>query len=183
MAKPSQYPPQKRKEPGLLGKLFSTLVQLVFWLLVSLIFSIAIEWIGIAYFWPEQGANHAKSVFVGDQAYLNHQFRDRSAMIKDSVVIYTQQSVDWIGRQSWPKVIAATDSPIGVAGLAAVKDKLQSLLVVHQGYLQASMWVSQSFVIRLTLILFSLPIFAVATLVGAVDGLVERDLRRIRKFS
>ena len=37
---------------------------------------------------------------------------------------------------------------------------------------------TQTFVIRLALILFSLPIFLVAALVGGVDGLVERDLRR-----
>jgi integrating conjugative element membrane protein (TIGR03747 family) len=45
-------------------------------------------------------------------------------------------------------------------------------------YLEAASTVTQTFVIRLALIVFSMPVFLLAGLIGAVDGLVERDLRR-----
>ena len=62
MAKSQQYQPPRRKEPGLIGQLFSALVQLMVWLVISLMLSIIIEWLGMIWFWPEQGADHAKAV-------------------------------------------------------------------------------------------------------------------------
>ena len=66
MAKSQQYQPPRRKEPGLIGQLFSALVQLMVWLVISLMLSIIIEWLGMIWFWPEQGADHAKAVLAAD---------------------------------------------------------------------------------------------------------------------
>ena len=163
MAKQQQYQPPRRKEPGLIGQAVSALVQLVIWLVISLMLSIVIEWIGMVWFWPEQGA---------EQLY------NQSLTIKKDVIATTQESVSWIARQSWLKTLLNKVPDVPEGSFSSVEKSVHDLYQQHRDHLQASTYVTQTFVIRLALILFSLPIFALAVLIGAVDGLVERDLRR-----
>ena len=168
------YKPPKRKEPGLIGKSISAVVQLSIWLLVSLLISIIVEFIGISYFWPEQGENHAKQVLKQDLIYLNtklklgsHTYRymaaDKSINIKNGlgkINIFDQLKQ------------ATHHSDSKVSGL------VMSIYTRYEQHWQAIIPVTQIFVIRLALIMFSLPAFLLAAGMGAVDGLVERDLRR-----
>lgn len=179
MAKPQQYQPPRRKEPGLIGQLFSALVQLLVWLVISLMLSIIIEWLGMIWFWPEHGADHAKAVLAADRAYLNQQLYDQSLDIRSDIIALTGEAVGWVSRQSWLKTFLH-DVPNVADGsfLSSLQIWRYDLYQQFDDYLQASTYVTQTFVIRLALILFSLPIFLVAALVGGIDGLVERDLRR-----
>lgn len=178
MAKKDQYAPPKRKEPGLVGSVFSGLIQLCIWLVISLLISIVIEWIGMIWFWPDQGANHARTVFISDENYLNQHLKDSTSTIKAEVIDFTNSVVSWIDNQSTlQKVIEhlpsfSEDKFSGLRGWAI------RTYENFDEYLEASGYVTQTFFIRLSLILFSLPIFFLAALVGAVDGLAERDLRR-----
>ena len=179
MAKPQQYQPPRRKEPGLIGQLFSALVQLLVWLVISLMLSIIIEWLGMIWFWPEQGADHAKAVLAADRAYLNQQLYDQSLAIRSDIIVLTGEAVVWVSRQSWLKALLHNVPDVADGSfLSSLQRWGYELYQRFEDYLQASTYVTQTFVIRLALILFSLPIFLVAALVGGVDGLVERDLRR-----
>ena len=178
MANTQQYPPPKRKEPGLIGKLFSAQVQLCVWLLISLVVSILIEWAGMIWFWPDQGSEHAKMVFIADQNYLNDQLLQTSSSIKSDIISFTHDSVKWISEQSWLKRAAESISVSPETDLSELQAWSYQQYVQFDVYLKASSYVMQTFVIRLALIIFSLPLFLIAALVGATDGLVERDLRR-----
>ncbi len=178
MAKPQQYQPPRRKEPGLIGQLFSAIVQLVVWLVISLMLSIIIEWIGMIWFWPEQGADHAKTVLAADHAYLNEQLYDQPLKLKNDVIAKTHETVSWIARQSWFKTFLNNVPDVPDSGFSSLQKRAHDFYQQYRDYFQASTYVTQTFVIRLALILFSLPIFIIAALVGGVDGLVERDLRR-----
>ncbi len=101
MPKQQQTPVPGRKEPGLIGKLLSATVQLTAWLIISLLLSIIIEWIGINRFWPEQDSNHAKTVLAMDQRYLNQSLKNESLVIKGQVISATATAVNWIAQQSW----------------------------------------------------------------------------------
>jgi len=48
-------PAARASDRGLLGILISA----VFWLFFSLLMSILIEWIGLTFWWPDQGSQHA----------------------------------------------------------------------------------------------------------------------------
>lgn len=179
MAKSQQYQPPRRKEPGLVGQLFSALVQLVVWLVISLMLSIIIEWLGMIWFWPEQGADHAKAVLAADQAYLNQQLYNESLVIRNDVIVFTGEAVGWVSRQAWLEALLNNVPDISEGNFFSSLQRWgYEPYQRFEDYLQASTYVTQTFVIRLVLILFSLPIFLVAALVGGVDGLVERDLRR-----
>jgi integrating conjugative element membrane protein (TIGR03747 family) len=91
----------------------------------------------------------------------------------------THEATSWIARQSWLNTLLynAPDVPDG-SFFSSLQGWGYGLYQRFDDYLEASTYVTQTFIIRLALILFSLPIFLVAALVGGVDGLVERDLRR-----
>lgn len=178
MAKQQDYQAPKRKEPGLIGKLFSALIQFISWLIVSLIISIGIEWVGMSYYWTDQGANHAKEVLAIDKSYMNLQLVSQSLEIKVRVVDLTFNAVSWIEDKQWLKSIGTLSHDSAPTMYSGVLNWVDHLLVKYSEHIEASKYVSQTFVIRLGLIVFSLPIFGLAILVGAVDGLVERDLRR-----
>ena len=180
MPKQQQTPVPRRKEPGLIGKLLSATVQLAVWLIISLLLSIIIEWVGINRFWTEQGANHAKTVLAMDQRYLNQSLKNESLVIKGQVINATATAVNWIAQQSWLTTLS-TGTPISkvsMGSMDAIQKWIHGLSDRYQDYWQAANYVAQTFVVRLALIFFSLPIFLFAGVVGAVDGLVERDLRR-----
>ena len=71
MAKDTRTAPPQRKEPGFIGRCFGFLVATFFWVIASLIISILVEWVGIAFFWQEQGSQHAYRVLLHDLGYLN----------------------------------------------------------------------------------------------------------------
>lgn len=180
MPKQQQTPVPRRKEPGLMGKSLSATVQLASWLIISLLLSILIEWIGINRFWTEPGANHAKTVLAMDQHYLNQSLKNESLLIKGQVISATATAVNWIAQQSWLTTLS-TGTPISkvsMGSMDAIQKWIHGLSDRYQDYWQAANYVAQTFVVRLALIFFSLPIFLFAGVVGAVDGLVERDLRR-----
>ena len=178
MPKQNDYPPPKRKEPGFIGKLFSATIQAVAWLIVSLILSIIIEWVGMAWFWPEQGAGYARKVLEGDLIYLNQEFYDQSLTTKKRAIGLTQQTIGWIVEQSWPQSLVRRAGNESNSLISSLQDWLDYLYQRYRDYIQASGYVIQTFVVRLALIFFSLPTFIIAAFVGAADGLVERDLRR-----
>lgn len=75
-----------RRPPGLLSNVFWHWPwQLVGMLLVSLIFSLIVEYVGIAFFWPEEGALHNKAVMETESRYFSEEFT-RSLLLSDPVV-------------------------------------------------------------------------------------------------
>lgn len=178
MANQNVSPPPRRKEPGIIGSLFSFILELLSWFIISLIFSILVEWVGMVYFWPEQGLKHAESVFEADLSYLNHQFINETYEFQNKVISLAKLAVDKIENVSWVKRINnAVPSP-PKNSIDSVQLWMHELLNKYSDYFQATKYVFKTFIIRLVLVVFSLPIFIVAIFVGVVDGLVERDLRR-----
>ncbi|MCG8315218.1 MAG: TIGR03747 family integrating conjugative element membrane protein [Pseudomonadales bacterium] len=172
------YAPPKRKEPGLIGNSISAMVQLLTWLLVSWLLSVAIEWLGMAYWWTDQQAEHARSVFESDLAYLHPSLTKNSHSLKQRITRWTDQSVQAVANISWPTYEKVGRGTGIHSSLIALRHWLLRLVSRYQDQLLAAQWVTQTFIVRLVLILFSIPLFFSLIIVGAVDGLVERDLRR-----
>jgi hypothetical protein len=83
--------------------------------------------------------------------------------------------LDFHARQSEAAAVAATGAASGLGGLK----RLTKRLLMH-GVQAAvvSMVVVQDTALRLLVLLFALPSVLLACLLGGVDGLVRRDLRR-----
>jgi len=173
MARESGESPPKRKEPGLIGRLLSSILNIVFWLFVSLVISIMIEWAGMAFFWPDEGVNHSKKMLEHEQYYLNHRLVNNSTRYIHSIYSVTQDINQWVTRVA--KKITLTSVRFSHNQYVRGINKYYQHVKV---YLEAIPYITQVFFTRIAIILFSLPAFILSGIFGAADGLIERDLRR-----
>ena len=133
-------------------------VRVVRWLLVSLVLSVVVEWIGMTWVWPDEGAAHAAGILREETGYLHDDFRGAAVRIVDGADWAYYWAFEWTGIEEGLKWVA---SAVGVVDYA-----LAGLLMV------------QVFMVRVVLLAFSAPAFALFGAVGLTSGLTLRDIRR-----
>lgn len=159
-----QQTPQTTQKSSFIGRLLGTLIG-------SLILSIIIEWVGMAFIWQDQGVNHSKQMMAQEFAWFSNEFQQ--SLLYSRPVALAQETVQflyqWIfvktGLQTW------LDTP---------KSSEWELWLFNymRSYIEATLYILIVFVIRLMIIILTSPLFMLAGLVGLIDGLVQRDLRR-----
>lgn len=173
-----QYaPPPPRQEPGLLAKTLGLPFRISTGLLVTLIFSIIIEWIGMAFFWPEEGARHAKDMMVAELNFLGLDFKD--GLFKPGPLIAHYVSVIYRYVFIDTGILAFIDQ---IPRYAQESSGLVGFIcrVMHAGieYVNSSVYITMVFILRLLLLIFAMPAFIMFIAVGMGDGLMQRDIRR-----
>lgn len=171
------------KQPGL----FITLFWLMPWkvigiLLASLLVSLIIEYAGMTFIWAGEGAEHSRQVMLTESGYLSEGFT-RSLILSQPVVAisaWIQQAYQWVfvdtGFISWVNTARSVHSQGGtVETLSRAGSWLARAL---WEYLQATVYVTIIFAIRVAILVLSVPLFIMVSVIGIVDGLVRRDLRR-----
>jgi integrating conjugative element membrane protein (TIGR03747 family) len=179
----AEAPPDPRRrdvQQGLISNFFTTLAQGIKWLLLSLVFSILTEWVGMAIWWPEEGREHSRAMLAAEISYLQQDF-GRSLMSADPAQ-FTKTVADqtyhllfeatrftdfvrWIGGQPKPKE-------------SGLRVRMRAVFQPIAEYVLAAMQVTQVFSVRLAILVLAVPVFGLFSLVAIVDGLVKRDLRR-----
>ena len=165
---------------GLVSRLLALLGHAIKWLVLSLVFSILTEWIGLAFWWPDEGLDHSRRMLATEIAYLQADF-GRSLLSSDPVrfarsIVDTVYHVlfeltrfvdliEWLGSAPLP-------------GERGLRLWLHGLYGVVADYVLAAMQITQVFSVRLAILALAMPVFGMFSLVAIVDGLVQRDLRR-----
>jgi integrating conjugative element membrane protein (TIGR03747 family) len=146
----------------------------MFWLFFSLLISIAVEWIGLAFWWPEQGAQHAIGMYESELAYLSGDLSN-SVFIRDpeSFAAALAKSVETAWQ--WSGLLSVID---WMGTPPEDSQPLQEIAHTAHEYAVATVFVTLVFAVRIAILILSLPLFVLFGLVGLIDGLVERDLRR-----
>ena len=67
---------------GLIAKSLTATAKVIQWLLLSLVFSILVEWIGMLLWWPDEGLDHSRHMLANEIGYLDTDFR-RSVVTAD----------------------------------------------------------------------------------------------------
>ena len=170
---------QPRQE-GIVAKTFGLLTKLAFWLLISLVFSIAVEWVGMTFWWPDEGAAHSQQMLTQELDYLNEDFK-RSIVTSDPAdyaLRFVAFSNEWLfERTGFSKTLAKLRRP-------PARDENKVMAGLRRGYVQVIDYVEalintvETFSVRLAVLTLAMPAFALAGLVAMTDGLVRRDLRR-----
>jgi integrating conjugative element membrane protein (TIGR03747 family) len=145
----------------------------------SLFLGTAFEIFGLYALWPAEGVGHARSHVTDDLDYLK-QF-PRSVFVPDTVA-FAREMADWA---RWPFDRMGVPQLIEKAAHAdSTPAKNAMARGLRQGYLEIVRWievfyhVAQDLAVRLSVALFASPAFFLAIMVGLVDGLVKRDLRK-----
>jgi len=174
----STAPREAQKPQGFIGKLLTLPFRLLWLLLASLLLSLLFEYIGIAFFWPDEGYQHSQRMFTAELGWLNEHFR-RSLMLS-----HPGQTIGALMHGAYDILFVKSgflafsqQAPINAQGksLIAVASRLY-LAIEH--YALASLYVVMTFLVRLAILLLSVPLFVLSVLYGLSHGLMRRDLRR-----
>lgn len=168
----SDAPVQKNAPPqrGLIATPLSLAGKTVTALLGSLFFSLVLEWTGIIFFWPEQGAEHSHSVMNKELGWFAGNVT-RSLLMTDPVM-----KMEAVLHQVWQWFFIDSGFIPWVEQLQKKADNEW----IHwiDTCIQATVYVTLTFVLRIFILLLSVPLFILAATVGFIDGLVRRDIRR-----
>ncbi|QEA38635.1 TIGR03747 family integrating conjugative element membrane protein [Pistricoccus aurantiacus] len=159
----------EKKRSGVIGSLLKLPFTLFWILLISMVCSIAIEWLGIYFDWFSQaGAEHARQTMISEMGYLDSQFT-RSLLVSSPVEFATcvvNTGHEWVFVKT------------GIAGWVEQGADSGGWAATIRTYLQAAMFVTLMTLTRCVILTLTSPLFLLAAIVGFTDGLVSRDLRR-----
>ena len=172
----SQRPAQKR--PGLIFGTLELCLRLLGLLFASLIFSIILEFVGMLWFWPEQGWHHSHAMWLSELGWLSDHFKN-SLLVEEpaqATAQVLQHLNEWVVvRSGW----AQSDAQLKLLRHEmSVQGQFAQVYVVMQDYLLAALFTVFTFVVRLAVLTLTMPLFLMAVITGAVDGLMRRDLRK-----
>lgn len=171
-----------------LSGLLERLLALAVLLISGLLLSIFIEWVGMIFVWPTEGAGHSERMLAAELAFLDQDFQQPVPPLSVRPATLAEQSAALVYRYSgleavlgWLTAPPAVSSSSTLPFMAALEPLLQSLrfhAAVFADFFIAAATIAQVYGVRLAVVALSLPAFLLFALVALVDGLVQRDLRR-----
>lgn len=162
---------QPQAHRGFIATWIARIFTVLLWLLLALIMSIITEWIGMNTKWKDQGANHSKQMITTELSYLNTDFQ-RSLLVQNPVQ-YAKNVAAKLHNVLYEKT--------GIMG-ALVKTlgdtKASKFARTVSEHVLAAIYITQVFAIRLAILSLAMPAFLIFAVVAAVEGLVQRDIRK-----
>lgn len=173
----NQYVRKARHMP-LTFKVLHGVVDLIWFLIIALVFSIIIEWCGMAFVWTDQGSTHSELVLKKELGYLQDDFS--KSIINESPAVtafdaalttkhYLFEASQINNFWAWLKIAPpdASKTRLTIARTAiAVNDYFQALINTTVIY-----------AVRVTVATLSMPAFFLIGIAALIDGLVQRELR------
>jgi integrating conjugative element membrane protein (TIGR03747 family) len=153
-------------------------------LILALVLVVAIQLVGHAWWWPEEGTAHTEAMLERELSYLSGDFRDSlisstPAMLAKSAaqtlyhylfeVTRLTEAMQWL-RQRFVRAPDPNETPLSV--------KVREGFVTAGAYFATAALAVEVFAVRATTLALSTPTFLMFGAVGLADGLARRDLRR-----
>lgn len=166
-------------EKPLWSRVLGGLTGFMFMLFLAWLFSVVVEWIGMVFFWSEEGAMHSYDMITTELAYLSDDFK--KGFLGLAPVDFARWSAsrldyylfEWTHFRNF---IAWGINPASDAG--NFHFSIAKMITVSAEYISALINVTQVFGIRLAVAILTTPIFILFGIAALVDGLVHRELRR-----
>tara|TARA_R110002110_G_scaffold158656_1_gene356127 strand:+ start:5688 stop:6422 length:735 start_codon:yes stop_codon:yes gene_type:complete len=172
--------PAREVQQGTLSRLFGRLSQAFNWLLFALAFSIVLEWLGMVFWWPEEGLRHSRKMLAAEVGYLQVDFR--RSLVSDDPARFAQTMADRTYRVLF-EMTRLVDVIDWLAGPPQTEEsglrvRLHWLYQPLAEFILAALQITQVFTLRVAILMLATPVFLLFGTVALVDGLVSRDLRR-----
>lgn len=178
MTSAQRPPPQPIQRPGLIVSAISLVLRIIGLLIASLLFSILVEFAGLLLFWSDQGWRHSQAMLTNELRWLSEHF-------KFSLIIQQpgQTIVQWLDfLNQW---LLVKTGFVDFSQQARVSSQsngfwgwINQLYMSIENFVLAAVYVTFTFVVRLTILVLATPLFLMASLSGFVEGLMRRDLRK-----
>ena len=158
---------------GWIAGLFSAIGRALRWLVLSLLFSIAVEWAGMTFWWPDKGLSHSRDMLAAELGYLEHEV-ERTLLSAEPAALGAAVArrmdeivVERTGMRQWSARAARV-----MPGESGVLDGARTAARRAEPYAVAALQISQVFAVRLTVLVLAMPVFGMFAVVALVDGLV-----------
>lgn len=162
---PDHAPPGPVRRPGLLGWIALLPGVLAGFCLGAWMLAIALEWLGDAFFWRNACASHSEQVLQATWYWWRGSAGAPVWLVEDLAI------VSGALQQGLTALIASLNGQSGLFWTKTVTTVIRCALLSAGN-------VTLTFLLRLTILLRAVPLFALASIIGLIDGLVRRDLRR-----
>ncbi len=169
-------PATRSEKRGLAGSLF----RLLLWIVGSLVVSILVEWVGMTWWWPEQGARHARDMLEAEIGYLASGVRT-SLVVEDTQAYartFADAGYEWLWRRTGLEALADSAARPPAPDAGTFRRWAHRLWRAVGEYVVAASHITQLFFVRIAVLSLSMPAFLLAAFMGLLDGAVQRDLRR-----
>ncbi|KSQ24953.1 TIGR03747 family integrating conjugative element membrane protein [Pseudomonas aeruginosa] len=175
---------QQVRQRGLVARIVTLPFRMVGVLLGSLLLSILIECVGMHWFWPEQGWRHAQGMLDYELSQLSSHFT-QSAVVQEpgrTARLLIEGAYEWIfvksGLLDWMSQASARARAPSHTGVRDFRYYTSLVYQWSENYLIAAAFTVLTFIVRILVLVLTLPLFIMAAFVGLVDGLVRRDVRK-----
>ncbi|MCP4996928.1 MAG: TIGR03747 family integrating conjugative element membrane protein, partial [Gammaproteobacteria bacterium] len=172
MAETAVDPRQRVVQEGLISKGLTTVAKIIKWLLLSLLFSIIIEWIGMVLWWPEEGTEHSRAMLAKEISYLDSDFR-RSVVTSDPAQFakrFADNSYHYLFEVTRFVDFIRWISPQPSINEEGIRPILHNTYLPISEYVIATMQVTQVFSVRMAILTLAMPVFLLFSLVALIDG-------------
>ena len=157
-------------------------------LIGSLLFSIVVECVGMHLFWKDQGWRHAQQMLRYELGHLSNHFT-RSVVVQEpgrTAHELVDTGYEWVFVRSGllermsqtAERASAPSQGKDHGGVRNFRYFISQVYVWTERYLIAAAFTTLTFLVRLLVLLLTLPLIFTAAFVGLIDGLVRRDVRR-----
>ena len=180
MSETAADPRRRVVQEGLISKSLTATAKIIQWLLLSLVFSIIIEWAGMVLWWPEEGLGHSRTMLAKEISYLDTDFK-RSVVTSDPARFakrFADNTYHYLFEVTRFVDFIRWISPRPTTNEQGLRVALHNIYHPIAEFVIAMMQVTQVFSVRMAILTLAMPIFLLFSLVALVDGLVQRDLRR-----
>ncbi len=172
----NDHPVKKR---GVISKTLDNIFKVFGLLIFSALISIIIEWIGMTFYYPDEGYQHAQNMLEREIGYLGSALEGDS-LNGDAIETaggHVNEVVDFLFIDSGlldTLVSAKTPTPDDSTIMRYAKLAIGE----YYDYLISAIFIMTMFFVRLSILILSMPAFILFGIVGLSDGLMQRDLRR-----
>lgn len=172
----ARYPEKPVLRPWTPMAWFTLAMNLAWLILTSWILAIGLELVGMYFeWWDQPGSQHAETMLTNEIIKMSDQFNTSSAdnrlvrwagMGRELAYQYSGMAhfVQWL----------ASSQPSSIPLIDQMKPSLLSMA----DYLLATAYITQLIGVRAAVVILSFPVFIFMGMIGVIDGLVQRDLRR-----
>ncbi len=150
----------------------------------SLLLSILIECVGMHVLWKDQGYRHAEGMLYFELGQLSDYFK-KSVIVEEpgrTTQRLIERTYDALlidsGSLKWLQAQSARARVSQAAGPRSVQSLLRGFYTHLEDYALAALYTLLTFLVRLMVLLLTIPLFLLSVFVGLIDGLVRRDIRR-----
>ena len=177
----SRRPPSRsNEEAGFFTSAITLVAKIIQWFLLSLVLAVALEWVGMIWWWSDDGVGHSRRMLEVERRFLG------SAFQRHLLALEPARLGDDIGQRLSVIIFDLTrlNRVMARAARPPLRDEPRLRATIHRSANRLAKYIVAAknrvliFAMRITVLLLAMPVLVLCCIAAFIEGLVRRDLRR-----